>query len=133
MARIQCKMCGGILDIPEGMTAGICPYCESLTTFPKLNDAQTENLYRRAEHFRQKNDFDKAEAAYEAILDLNSEDPEAYWGLLLSRYGIEYVEDPAIHERIPTCHRVQYESILADSDYRNAVTCAGAQENKFHN
>ena len=124
MARIQCKMCGGILDISEGMTAGICPYCESLTTFPKLNDAQTENLYRRAEHFRQKNDFDKAEAAYEAILDLNSEDPEAYWGLLLSRYGIEYVEDPATHERIPTCHRVQYESILADSDYRNAVRYA---------
>ena len=36
---------------------------------------------------------------------------------MLSRYGIEYVEDPVTHERIPTCHRVQLSSILSDGDY----------------
>ena len=124
MAKIQCKMCGGLNDLPDGVTSGECQYCGSLTTFPKIADEQTENLYRRAEHFRRRNDFDKAVAAYESILDVNNEDPEAYWGLVLSRYGIEYVEDPATHERIPTCHRVQYESILADADYRNALKFA---------
>ena len=35
---------------------------------------------------------------------------------MLCRYGIEYVEDPVTHERIPTCHRAQYESVLSDAD-----------------
>jgi tetratricopeptide (TPR) repeat protein len=31
------------------------------------------------------------------------------------------VEDPISHERVPTCHRVQNESILADADYLAAL------------
>ena len=124
MAKIQCKMCGGQVELPNGVTAGECPYCGSLTTFPRLETEQREQLYNRAERFRQNNNFDKALAAYEAILDIDAEDPEAYWGVLISRYGIEYVEDPVNHERIPTCHRVQFESILSDPDYRNAVKYA---------
>ena len=132
MANIQCKMCGGVNDIQDGVTSGVCQYCGSLTTFPKFSDEQTEHIYSRAEHFRQKNDFDKAASAYESILDLNSEDPEAYWGLVLSRFGIEYVEDPATHERIPTCHRVQYESILADPDYQNALKFASGNDRDIY-
>lgn len=132
MATIQCKMCGGMVEISEDLTSGVCPYCNSLTTFPKISDEQTEHLYSRAEHFRQKNDFDKAVAAYESILDVNNEDPEAYWGLVLSRFGIEYVEDPTTHERIPTCHRVQYESILADSDYQNALKYASESDRDIY-
>ena len=124
MAKIQCKMCGGQVELPDGVTSGECPYCGTLTTFPKIVDSQTEQLYARAEHLRQTSNFDKAVAAYESILERNSEDPEAYWGLLISKYGIEYVEDPATHERIPTCHRVQFDSILVDDDYRNALKYA---------
>ena len=132
MAKIQCKMCGGQVELPNGITAGECPYCGSLTTFPKIGDEQTERFYARAEHFRQASNFDKAVAAYEAILNLNSEDPEAYWGVLISKYGIEYVEDPATHERIPTCHRVQFDSILADSDYLNALKYASPDERAIY-
>ena len=124
MAKIHCKMCGGQIDLQSGMTSGECPYCGSLTTFPKIDTPQREQLYNRAEHFRQVNNFDKAVSSYEAILNIDSEDPEAWWGLLISKYGIEYVEDPVTHERIPTCHRVQYESILADPDYLNALKYA---------
>ena len=124
MAKIQCKICGGMLTLPEDKTSGECPYCGMLTTFPRIVDEQTAQLYIRAEHFRQSCNFDKAVATYEAILNLNTEDPEAYWGLLISRYGIEYVEDPSTHERIPTCHRVQFDSILTDPDYRNALKFA---------
>ena len=125
-------MCGGVNELQDGVTSGVCQYCGSLTTFPKISDEQTEHLYSRAEHFRQKNDFDKAVSTYESILNRNSEDPEAYWGLVLSRYGIEYVEDPATHERIPTCHRVQYESILADADYQNALKFASGSDRDIY-
>ena len=132
MAVIQCKMCGGTVDLPQGVTSGECPYCGSLTTFPKINNEHKEQLYSRAEHFRRQNDFDKAVSAYEALLNEDSSDPEAYWGLVLSRFGIEYVEDPVSHERIPTCHRVQFESILADADYRMALENSSGMDREIY-
>ena len=132
MANIQCKMCGGQVELPEDVTTGECPFCGSVTTFPRIDSEQKEHLYTRAEHFRQANNFDKAVAAYEALLNLDAEDPEAYWGLLISRYGIEYVEDPATHERVPTCHRVQFDSILADSDYLNALKFSSGYDHEIY-
>lgn len=131
MAAVQCKMCGGSLNLPEGMTYGECPYCGSATTFPKLSDDRKEVLYNRAEHFRRLNDFDKALQTYEKILEIDDSDSEIYWGMVLCRYGIEYVEDPVSRERIPTCHRVQLESILQDSDYKSAVEHASGYETAY--
>ncbi len=132
MAKLQCKMCGGMVELAEGTSVAECPYCGSTTTFPKATDERVERLYARAEHFRQVSEFDKAVAAYEEIVRDNPDDAEAYWGLVLSRFGIEYVEDPVSHERVPTCHRVQYDSILADADYLVALEKAGAAEHDVY-
>jgi tetratricopeptide (TPR) repeat protein len=123
-------MCGGALDLPDDVTVGKCPWCGSMTTFPKITSDHVEQLYSRAEHYRHAGDFDKAMSAYEAIVRETPDDAEAYWGLVLSRFGIEYVEDPVSHERIPTCHRVQYESILADGDYQSALEHASEQDTR---
>jgi hypothetical protein len=93
-------------------------------TLPKAEDEQKVNLFNRANNLRRLNEFDKAVAAYESILNLDSSSAEAHWGLVLSKFGIEYVEEPKTHERIPTCHRVHNESILADSDYLAALNNA---------
>ncbi len=128
MASVQCKMCGYMVELPEGVTACECPACGSMTTFPKCGSEHTEQLHARAEHFRQRNEFDKALDTYEAIVRETPDDAEAYWGMVLSRFGIEYVEDPVSHERVPTCHRVQYESILSDSNYKSALEYADASQ-----
>lgn len=53
-------------------------------------------------------------------------------GLILCKYGIEYVEDPATFKRIPTCHRASYDSIIADDDYKSALKYAdGSQRNIY--
>lgn len=121
MEILTCKMCGGNISVSEDQTYGTCEYCGSTMTLPKIENQQRANLYNRANHFRRQNEFDKAMAAYENILNFDSTDAEAHWGIVLSRFGIEYVEDPTSHERIPTCHRTQFESILADEDYQAAL------------
>jgi TPR repeat protein len=126
-------MCGGTLDLPDGVTFGECPYCGSATTFPKLSDDRKEALYNRAEHQRRQCDFDKALETYEKLVEMDPSDPEIYWGMVLCRYGIEYVEDPVSHERIPTCHRVQMESILQDSDYLSALEHAAGDSYPYEN
>ena len=121
---IKCKMCGGDIQFNPGDTNGQCDHCGCTTTFPKLPDEQRTNLFNRANHFRRQCEFDKAMAAYEHILEEDETDAEAHWGIVLSKFGIEYVEDPVTHERIPTCHRAQVISILSDEDYQNALKYA---------
>lgn len=121
MAVLKCKMCGGDIEAAPNQTYGTCDHCGSTMTLPKAADEQITNLYNRANHFRRQNDFDRAVSAYENILNIDATSAEAHWGLVLSKYGIEYVEDPQSNERIPTCHRVQSESILTDIDYLSAL------------
>ena len=130
MSIIKCKMCGGDIEFTPGATYGTCEYCGSTSTIPKADDENKLNRYNRANHFRRQCEFDKAVAAYEKLLEQDDTDAEAHWGAVLSRYGIEYVEDPATKKRIPTCHRVQMASILADADYKAAVEHAPDAESR---
>ncbi|MCL1994745.1 MAG: TIR domain-containing protein [Defluviitaleaceae bacterium] len=117
MVTFKCKMCGGDIHAQIGDDFGTCDSCQSTSTLPKANDERIVNLFNRANHFRRLNEFDKALATYENILNEDSTNAEAHWGVVLCRYGIEYIEDPVTRKRVPTCHRVQYTSVLADPDY----------------
>lgn len=120
-ATFKCKMCGGDIHAEIGASFGTCDSCRVTSTLPKSNDERIVNLFNRANHFRQLNEFDKAIATYENILNEDATNAEAHWGVALCRYGIEYVEDPKTHERVPTCHRTQHTPILSDADYLAAL------------
>ena len=124
MAIFKCKMCGGALEIGGNQSVCTCEYCGTTQTLPRLNDDRKANLYDRANHFRRNNEFDKAMSIYEGILNEDKTDAESYWSIVLCRYGIEYVEDPASHKRIPTVNRAQFTSVLMDEDYKSAIEYA---------
>ena len=130
METLICKMCGGNLVLKTGTNIGVCEYCGTPQTVPSIRDERSATAFNRANFFRRQNDFGKAISAYERILDEDETNAEAHWGIVLSRFGIEYVEDPKTHERIPTCHRVQINSILADPDYLAAVENAPDTETR---
>ena len=91
MAIFKCKMCGGTLEVNEGDSIVECEYCGTKQTLPKLDNDRKINLYDRANHYRRNNEFDKAMSIYEQILDEDNTDAEAYWSIVLCRYGVEYV------------------------------------------
>lgn len=124
MAVFKCKMCGSALEIEKDTKIIQCDYCGSVQTLPKLDDDKIVRLYDRANHFRRNNDYDKAMNIYEQILEENNEDAESYWSLVLCKYGIEYVEDPSTHERMPTVNRTQFTSIFDDDNYKSAIKYA---------
>lgn len=126
MAIFKCKMCGGTLEITENQTVCECEYCGTQQTLPKLSDDKKANMYDRANHFRRNNEFDKAMGIYEQILNEDSADSEAYWSLVLCRYGIEYVDDSTTHKKVPTVNRAQYTSIFDDDNYKSAIANADA-------
>ena len=132
MALFKCKMCGGTLEINNNETVATCEYCGTQQTLPKLDDDRRANLYDRANHFRRNNEFDKAMGIYEQILNEDNTDAEAYWSLVLCRYGIEYVEDPASHKRIPTVNRAQFTSVFDDDNYKSALQYADSYQRAIY-
>jgi len=131
--NFKCKFCGGELVQVDGLkSVGKCKYCGSKQTLPKLENEKRANLFARANHLRRNNEFDKAEALYEQLLNEDLSDPEAYWSLVLCRYGIEYVEDKRTGNRIPTVNRMQMTSILSDEDYKSAIANADDEQRKLY-
>ena len=132
MAIFKCKICGGSLDIQPGESIATCEYCGTKQTLPRLDNEKKANLYDRANHFRRNNDYDKAMGIYETILNEDSTDAEAYWSILLCKYGIEYVEDPSNHKHVPTVNRAQYTSIFDDEDYKSAIQYADSNQREIY-
>lgn len=132
MAVFKCKMCGGALEISNGESVAVCDYCGTKQTLPKTDDGVVANLFNRANNLRLKCEFDKAEAIYEKILEQDNTEAEAHWGIILCKYGIEYVEDPKTFERIPTCHRTSYESITASAEYLAALEHADSMQKEVY-
>lgn len=117
MAVLKCKMCGGTLEISNEETVATCEYCGTQQTVPNIDDEKKLKLYERANKLRYNCDFDKAAGIYESIVSEYSDEAEAYWGLVLCKYGIEYVDDSVTGKKIPTCHRSSFDCVMDDSDF----------------
>lgn len=126
MAVFRCKMCGGDLEITKGESIGECQYCGTKQTIPKSNDEKIANLFNRANQLRMVNRFDDAKKVYEDILLEDNSSAEAHWGVVLCKYGIEYVDDTKTNKKVPTCHRTITSSIYTDIDYAEAINNSDA-------
>ena len=120
MAVIKCKMCGGDLILIEGSTVCECDSCGTRQTVPSADNEKKLTLFSRAGRLLRACEFDKAAGVFETIVADFPQEAEAYWGLVLCKYGIEYVDDPATGKKIPTCHRSSFDSVLDDSNFEQA-------------
>ena len=132
MAVFKCKMCGGDLNIDADINVVECEYCGTTQTVPTADNEKKMSLFARANKLRAACDFDKAAGVYESIVTEFPEEAEAYWGLILCKYGIEYVDDPATGKKVPTCHRSSFDCILDDSDFEMVMENADSVARKVY-
>lgn len=132
MAFFKCKMCGGELELQPNSNIAECLYCGSKQTVPNADDDKKLRLYNRANQYRLDNEFEKAYNAYEAIISEKEDESEAYWGLVLSEYGVEYVEDPLTKNRIPTCHRTLVKSVKSNENFKLACKFADSESRMMY-
>ncbi len=128
----NCKICGGRLNIRQGETIAECEYCGVKQTIPNYIHPQAEEIYAHANSYLMNNEFDKAEYFFNQILFINKQDSNAYWSILLCRYGVTYVKDPASGQYVPTCNRTLSRSILQDDNFRLALTYANDEQRAFY-
>ena len=127
MVAFTCKMCGAPLT-PSDRRVIRCEYCGAFQTVARTRDELVTNLFNRANDLRMNYEYDRAAQAYERILEQDYTEAEAHWGIVLCRYGIEYVNDPQTGKMIPTCRRTLFEAITSDADYLAAVKYADDEQ-----
>lgn len=110
-------MCGEDIEITDEVTVCECPSCGTKQTVPVIDDDKKINLYARANRLRAAGEFDKAAGIFQNIVDEYNEDAEGYWGLVLCKYGIQYVDDPDTGKKVPACHRASFDSIMDDENF----------------
>lgn len=132
MAIIKCKMCGGDLILRSNSTLAECEYCGTMQTVPSADNEKKLTLFARANRLRMACEFDKATGVYEAVVADFPEEAEAYWCLVLCKYGIEYVDDPASGKKVPTCHRSSFDSVMDDSNFEQALENADVIARKVY-
>ena len=125
-------MCAGNIIPVEGKNIGICDSCGSQVAMPSITDERRTDAFNRANHFRKVYDFDQALQEYGEIVKEDPTDAEAHWCMMLCRYGINYQEDHRTGQRIPTCDRVSYTSVLEDPDYKAALQYADPEQKAIY-
>ncbi|MGN0642995.1 MAG: toll/interleukin-1 receptor domain-containing protein [Huintestinicola sp.] len=129
----KCKACGGNLeDIIPKSSIYTCQYCGTTQTVPVFDDEKKLAYFNRANKLRLNNEFDSAARIYENIVAEFQDESEAYWGLCLCKYGIEYVDDPLTGKKVPTCHRTSYTSIFDDDDFAQALENSSGEKKTLY-
>jgi len=128
----KCKICGGSLDVKQGEKITICEYCGVRQSIPSFIEPKTEEIYNRANNYLMHNEFDKAENLYNQILFDDNSNADAYWNVLMCRYGVSYVKDPASGKYIPTCNRTLYTPIFNDENYKKALQYADEAQKELY-
>ncbi len=118
-----CNICGANYAYRNGRW--VCPACGAWKV-EALSNEEVTLLYNAAQRLWLC-DFAEAEDAYSDIVQKYPENSDAYWGRVLSRYGIKY-EDDFDGRKIPTCYAASIESVLQDRDYKRALELADAEK-----
>lgn len=120
-----CPCCLQEVHLPAGSGFISCPYCGTGVLRPRRG-SETGLLLRRAELLRMNMDFYQASQTYASALLQDPDCHEAFWGLVLCRYGVEFIGDDKGNLQ-PVLHRLRPRPVQMDGDYRMACTLAPAE------
>ncbi len=125
---LKCSHCGGTIT-KTGETRYTCKYCGYVFSVKQdIPESTIIDMNIAADHLRGL-DFARAQKAYEQIAAKGMEVAEVYWNLVLSKYGIEYVDDTRRTGRfIPTMHRMSSMPVTKDPNYLNALKYSDNKE-----
>ena len=103
--QLKCYNCGGDVIIGENPFIGICSNCFAEVPLPK-DLVSLGQAYSHANSLLSASRFQEAKDAFQEILVKAPLEASACWGYAVSEYGIEFVQDPATAQLLPTLHRL---------------------------
>ena len=137
MSLFKCKMCGGDLEIAEGVTIAECEYCGTKQTVIKesvvtsSSNTNIEPLLKRAFMFLEDGEWDNANEYCEKVLDIDPENARAYLGKLMAELNVDK-PDNLKEIRYSFDNYNNYKKLVrfADDDLKNTVEEMAEQARK---
>ena len=127
MNQNMCNNCGGEYEYRHGRF--VCRSCGSYKP-EEISNEEVTLLYTAFQKLRLA-EFYEAELEFDDIIHKYPENPNAYWGRLMAKYGIKYEQD-FDGRMIPTCYATSIESLLDADDYRMAMKYADADSKSYY-
>ena len=130
----KCKYCGASLDLDE-FENGVakCPYCKSEFTFAKRDlppEVETQIGLGNAELAA--GTFDRAYTAFSRAADMAKEESEAYFGMALAAFKVQYLKD-TVNERLQAiCHEIGEKKFTDDQNFKKAMAFATAAQREVY-
>lgn len=128
----KCKNCGATIDLSSAKNGVIeCEYCFNKFTVPK-NEKSTSALRSLGygEHYLDMCKFDDAYSAYEKAKSYDPKEPEAYWGMALAEFKVQFIKDTVDNCLKPICHEFINKSFKLNANYRKALEYATGEQKK---
>lgn len=127
LLQLNCIKCGGDVDYNEKTGTCKCRFCDSIFHIQKKENDTIIQLNLANQH-RNHADFEEAIKAYDAIIASGEEGYEAYWGRVLSEYGVRFVLGEYDSKYKFTCDRTLANSILDNWYYQKALELADEKD-----
>lgn len=133
LQRTTCKCCGEPLDISKAVNGVIrCAFCDSVYIKAKEETKPAAlNFLQMGEHDLDTCKFDDAYTAYAKAAELDPNEPEAWFGMALATFKVQYLKDekPDTPPRLqPICHEISNKKFTENKNYLNALKCATPQQ-----
>ena len=125
LQQLKCKTCGEALDISLAESGVIrCAVCESCFTLPKTADQKVLDFLSQGEHDLDTGRFEDAYSAFSKACELDKTEPEAYWGMALAEFKIQYLKDEVNNSLLPICHEINDKDFADSSNFLKALRYA---------
>lgn len=121
---LVCDLCKSTHLNHSGNGIYVCENCGSkkiIVSEANKNNIEIISMLKNASMKRKDHKFKEAYSIYEEILKMNPSESAALEGLVLSRYGIEYVEDTTLNKYLPTCHYLHFGKISQTDLYKKCI------------
>ena len=124
--QFTCKTCGANLDISAAVNGVIeCPYCRNVWTLAKKETSPAALSYLRiGEHDLDTCKFDDAFLSYKKAAEAEPDEPEAYFGMALATFKVQYLKDEIDNCLRPVCHEITDKRFSENRDYIRARAMA---------
>ena len=134
MEELRCKNCDAAIDLNTAAGGVVqCAFCQSVYTLPKKEQTSEVLSYlRMGQNELNCCAFERAYTAFEKAAELDESEPEAYFGMALAEFRVQYLRDIEQDEETgreksrlqPICHEIADTLFSESAHYQRALALA---------
>lgn len=127
MEELRCKICGAPLETDGTKSVVKCKYCGNSNIVATTEET---NEINDAMFLLRQGNFDDADEKFQDIISRYPKSSEAYYGRVLCKYGIVYVDDALENKKVPTIYNLNIKSFIDDPLFKKALDYANEETKK---